>query len=142
MARGNQHRRVALLLDNIESDYPVEMIRGVLRATRAANVNTLIVPGGWVLEGQAPAARGFVFDLVARSAVDGLLLMSGCLSNMCGAAAFRQWLDRFGDIPRVSIGLSLSDVPSVSVDNGSGMYDVVKHLIEVHGRRRIGCIRL
>jgi hypothetical protein len=39
-----KQRRVALLIDNIESDYQTEMISGVLRATRAANVNALILP--------------------------------------------------------------------------------------------------
>ncbi len=134
-------RRIALLLDTLDSDYQTEVIEGVLRATRASNVNTLIIPGGLVPKPGTRTSRGFLFDFVARSKVDGLLLLSGSLSNQCGSASFRRWFEQFAPIPSVNIGLVFDDVPSVGCDNETGMYQVVSHLIQVHGKRRIACVR-
>ena len=44
-------RRIVVLIDNIESDYQLEMLSGVLRATRTSSVNTLIVAGGRLSDG-------------------------------------------------------------------------------------------
>lgn len=133
--------RVALLLDSIDSDYQVEIIRGALRATKTTNARTLIAPGGWLGMDGNPREKNFLFDFIHRAQVDGLLLVSGSLSNHCGVAQMKNWLKRFEAIPMVSIGLNLVDIPSVTVNNHSGLYTIVSHLIEVHGHKRIGCFR-
>ena len=43
-------------------------------------------------------------------------------------------------MPIVNIGLALEGIPSLLTDNHQGMHDVVTHLIEVHGHRRIAYI--
>ena len=134
-------RRILVLIDNIESDYQIEAISGVLRATRAANVNAVIIPGGWLSTAQKPTARNFVYDFIPDAAVDGILVLAGSLSNQCGVSEFTAWLKRFANIPVICIGLDIPNYPSVFVDNGVGMYAAVSHLIERHGRRKIGCFR-
>lgn len=134
-------RRILILIDNIESDYQIEAISGVLRATRASNVNTVIVTGGWLATDQSPTPRNFVYDLIPEATVDGILVMAGSLSNQCGVERFTTWLGRFGKVPIVCIGLDIAGYPSVFVDNGVGTYAAVSHLVEHHGRRKIGCFR-
>src|SRR5688500_17289887 len=102
-------RRVLVLIDNIESDYQVEMLSGVLRATRASNVNALIVAGGRSSTESQPTMRNFVYDLIPQAAVDGILVLAGSLSNQSGVAVFGKWLERFGSTPLVCIGL---DIPA------------------------------
>jgi hypothetical protein len=41
----------------------------------------------------------------------------------------------------VSVGAPLSEVPSITVDNGVGVARLVEHLIQTHGARNIACIR-
>jgi DNA-binding LacI/PurR family transcriptional regulator len=134
-------RRVLVLIDNIESDYQIEVISGVLRATRAANVNAVIVAGGWVSTDNYPTYRNFVYDFIPQAAVDGILVLAGSLSNHVGIAAFQKWLSRFAPVPIVCIGLEIEGRPSVFVDNAVGMKAAVNHLIEKHGRRKIGFFR-
>lgn len=136
------HSRIALLLDNIESDYQIEMIRGVLRATRASNVNVVIAPGGRVASDGVASERNFLFDFIRTAEVDGLMAVSGSLSNHCGIDAFGGWLlEHFPNLPTISVGIKMPNFPSVSVDNASGMYAVISHLIEDHGKRHIACFR-
>jgi sigma-B regulation protein RsbU (phosphoserine phosphatase) len=133
-------RRVLVIIDSIESDYQVEAISGVVRATRASDANLAIVTGGWLGTSQHPVARNFVYDLIPDAAVDGMVVMAGSLSHQCGIEHFRAWLGRFR-VPVVCMGIDISGFTSVFVDNGIGTYAAVSHLIERHGRRRIACLR-
>jgi hypothetical protein len=57
--------RIAVLIDHVESDYHLEIISGVLRATRAAQVRTLVVAGGWLGTQEKPVTRNFIYGLLA-----------------------------------------------------------------------------
>jgi hypothetical protein len=117
---------IALLIDHLESPYAAELVAGVLRATRLARVRTLIVPGGWLAPpGSDPAVRNFVYELLAETRVDGILISAGSLSNHSGLEHFRSWLHRFRHLPSGAIGLDVVTVPSVHVDNEPGMYDAI-----------------
>jgi DNA-binding LacI/PurR family transcriptional regulator len=131
-------RRIVVLIDSIESDYQIEIVSGVLRATRASNVNTLIVAGGPL---SSTTRRNFVYDLLPDAKIDGVLVAAGSLSNLSGVASFESWLKCFGKLPVVCIGLDIAGCPSVFVDNGMAAYGIVTHLIERHGRRKFVCLR-
>lgn len=133
-------RRVLTLIDNLESDYQIEAISGVVRATRASNANLAIVTGGWLGTAQRPMPRNFVYDLIPGAAVDGLVVMAGSVSNQCGVGHFRSWLEKF-QVPAVCMGIDVPGFASVFVDNGVGTHAAVSHLIERHGRRKIACLR-
>lgn len=135
-------RRIAVLLDHIESDYPVEVIRGVLRAARSFRARVLVVSGGCLAGSHGPAVvRNFVYDLVAQADLDGLVILAGSLSNTAGLERFRSWVEGYVRLPCVFVGVDQGDRPSVYADNAAGIRAVVSHLIEVHGKRRIAFLR-
>lgn len=134
--------RIAVLLDHIESDYPVEVLRGVLRAARSSRARVLVVPGGALAATQGPAVvRNFAYELLAQARVDGLVILAGSLSNVAGLERFRSWVESFVRLPCVFVGIDQGDRPSVFADNAAGIRAVVSHLIEVHGKRRIAFLR-
>ncbi len=134
--------RIAVLIDHVEADYHTEIICGVLRSASAARVRTLVVAGGWLGHlGGPPMTRNFVYDLLERAAVDGLVLLAGSLSNYSGLPRFNEWVAQFSRIPSVSIGVELPSLPTVRADNEHGVYAVVSHLIEKHKRHRIAMLR-
>jgi DNA-binding LacI/PurR family transcriptional regulator len=134
--------RIAVLLDHIESDYPVEVVRGVLRAARSSRARVLVIPGGALSSPRAPVVvRNFVYDLVAQARVDGLVVLAGSLSNLAGVERFRTWVEGFVRLPCVFVGIDQGDRPSVFADNAAGIHAVVSHLIETHGKRRIAFLR-
>jgi DNA-binding LacI/PurR family transcriptional regulator len=138
----SQFPRIAVLLDHIESDYHEEVVAGVHRAARASRVRVVIVAGGWLGQPpEEPVTRNFIYDRVRQARVDGIIVLGGSLANFCGLTRFRQWMRDFRDVPSVTIGLDLDDLPCVRADNEAGVRAVVRHLIEVHGRRRIACVR-
>ena len=77
-------------------------------------------------------------DLSAAERVDGLLI-TGTMGNYVTTAEFASFVNRYRPLPMVGIAQT-PGIPSVVVDNGKGMRDLVTHLIEVHGYRRIAFI--
>jgi phosphoserine phosphatase RsbU/P len=137
----NQPLRIAVLIDHIESDYHVDVLRGVVRAAHASRTKVLILTGGWLSPSDDDlVARNFIYNLLLASRVDGLLVMAGSLSNACGLDRFLQWLGQFKHLPVVTVGLDVPQYPSVFVDNEIGLFQVVSHLIEQHHRNRISFI--
>ncbi len=133
--------RIAFLVDNLTSEYPADLAQGVLRAARQMQARVLIIPGGELgLEPSHPVVRNFVYDWLRAAQVDGLVVAAGSLSNHVGVERLREWLQAFAHLPCMAIGLDLGGVPSVHVNNESGMHDLVDHMIRVHSRRRIAFI--
>jgi DNA-binding LacI/PurR family transcriptional regulator len=133
--------RIAVLLDHIESEYPVAILLGVLRGARLSRARVFVFLGGWLPSAtEPPIVRNFIYDFLRTAGFDGIIAMAGSLSNYCGIDPFRAWLTRFAGMPLVTLGLPIEGFPSVYADNGVGTYAAVSHLIEEHTRRRLAFI--
>ncbi len=105
------------------------------RARRRSRVFT-----GGVL-GACAVPRNSAYDLASPENVDGLLIMSGTLANTVGPEALARFCERYRPLPLCSIAVALPGVPSVLVDNAARMRELVLHLVEDHGYRRLAFIR-
>jgi diguanylate cyclase (GGDEF)-like protein len=133
---------IGLLVDWLEDRYQNTVISGVMDAALEHDVNLICFAGGGL---DSPLhfgkQRNRIFDLVGPKCVDALLLMSGTLANYIGPAAMARYCKRFSPLPTCSIAVALEGIPSILVDNATGMRQAVVHLITVHGCRRIAFIR-
>ena len=145
---GPQHTRptIGLLIEFVtdEGGYQAALWAGVADAARALDANLICFAGGTL--GFSPLdeykmQRNRIYDLIVPDNVDGLVISSGSLSSSVSAEEFEGFCDRYRSFPLVSIGLALEGIPSVLIDNVQGLHDVISHLIEAHGCRRIGFIR-
>ena len=141
--KGRPRRRVALLMDAIEDDYQVGIVRGAASAAQHEGLELWCLAGGVVgdqLE-DPRCVRNFLFDLLRPRDFDGLLVLSGSLGNHLGVSAFDGWLKRYSAVPMVSVGVELASCQNVIADGAAGMREVLSHLIEQHNHRRIAFIR-
>lgn len=143
MALRSLKRRVALLMDATEDDYQVGILRGISRAAEPNNVQLVCIAGGVVGDPARDhrSQRNFSFDLVEPHRFDGIIALSGALGNQVGVAGFSRFLERFRGRPIVNLGIEVPGMHSISVAGGTGMLDVVRHLIKVHNHRRIAFVR-
>ena len=75
-----------------------------------------------------------LYRQIQPSTLDGLILVNPALPRL--------HREVFGPVPVVDIGFSTEDVvTSILVDNHEGMRAAVRHLIEIHGRRRLAFIK-
>lgn len=84
---------------------------------------------------------GVVFDLVRPDRFDGLIVWTTTLQSFVGREAMEAFCHRFDPLPMVSVEQSMQGAAGVLVDERQGMRDVVNHLIDVHGHRRIAFVR-
>jgi len=138
---GERSPLIGVLLDHIESDYHVELIESAVRVATRRGARTLILPGGALnKEGVPGRSRGFLYSYLKAADIDGLLLMGGSLSNYSGAEGFERFSRTLPSIPTVVIGLDSATAMTVAVNNHDGVSQIVDHLVDTHGRRKLAYI--
>jgi DNA-binding LacI/PurR family transcriptional regulator len=133
---------VALLLDTFDDEYVVAMVRGALAAAKEAGVSILCVPGGRIADPDAErAARNFAFDAVTSENVSGVVAVSSVIGSAIGPVELSRWLERYRGLVTYCAGVPIAGLPSIEVDNASGIRELVLHLIRVHESRKIAFVR-
>jgi DNA-binding LacI/PurR family transcriptional regulator len=139
---GGRAPTLGVLVDWLGHHYQCAVLRGVTRAATAAGANLLCFVGGELpLDPLKSEVRHRIYDLVGPSSVDGVLLLGSTMSHAVGAAGLQRFCERFRALPMCNVGERVGDLPCVSVSNEAGMREVVLHLIERHGARRIAFVR-
>ena len=87
------------------------------------------------------AARNVAFELVNRETVSGVVAVTSVIGSAVGPAELGKWLERFAGLPLCCVGVDVAGKVVVEVDNAGGMRELVLHLAQKHGRRRIAFIR-
>lgn len=79
-----------------------------------------------------------VFDAAEENmAIDGLILFGGFIAEDITTAELDKYLDKFPDMPMVSIAMSYPGKSSLLVDNERGTFKVVRHMIKEHGCTKV-----
>lgn len=131
----------ALLVESLDDEHEVSVVRGAALSAREQNLTLLCVAGG-VIDAPEPErrTRNFAFDLVGADNVSGVLALTSAIGTAIGPTGMVAWLRRYQGLPSCSLGVRVEGSSSVTVDNGSGMREAVEHLITVHHRQRIAFI--
>ena len=130
--------RLALLTDNLTSDYQATVRAGLQRAARERGFGLTVFMGrGLDHPDLCARTQNQIFDWVGRAHVDGVVLTGSALASYSGTAAVRRLAERLAPLPTVSIGLALPHTPPSTIDNRGGMRSAVEHLIRAHKCTRI-----
>lgn len=133
---------LALLIDTLDDEYQVAVVRGALSAARDLGISVLCVPGGRVRDGTPErAARNVAFELVNAETVSGVVAVSSVIGSAIGPSELTPWLGRFKGVPLCCVGVACPGYTSVEVDNSTGIRDLVLHLGRDHGRKHIAFVR-
>ena len=124
-------RVVGLLLNNLHNDFFVPLLNGVEAVVREKGYNLIIAT-------YHASSRNQMNPPIGPHNTDGLLVFSDGLFDedlaSLNASGFPMVLVHRTPPPSLSI-------PSVTVENEEVTYQLVNHLIQVHGRRRIMFLR-
>ncbi len=137
-------RRVTLglLIDWCKDPYQNAVFTAIARACVEYDVNLLCATGGnldpndlfW-------SQRNILYEFIGQHNVDGLIVMGGNIGTFIGPVRLQQYLQRYRPLTAVCIAYELDGTPSVLVNNQIGLREVLEHLVDAHGYRRIGFIR-
>ncbi len=137
----SSRRTVGVLLDKmglVPGGYEEE-VRNALHASSIELGVDLILFYGDVIDasGSERSGSNAIYDLITSDTVDGIIAVSSSLEAVCGTTRLAEFLDRFRALPRCSVGIELPGVPSVIVSGTRAMAELLDHVIDVHGARRI-----
>ena len=142
MGSGQGRERVGFVLASLHVGASLEVWPAVAREAEKADVDLFCFPGGRIgLRAGHEASRNAAYELAARAPLDGILVWSSSLCGTADAAEVDRFIDRYRDLPLVSLSTGVTGVPLVSIDYYQGMRDAVRHVIRVHGFRQLAFLR-
>jgi PAS domain S-box-containing protein len=138
----NSRPTIGLLIGRLgDVGYAAQIWPGVADVAEERDVNLIcFVGGGLRAAHEFESQRNVAYDLASPENVDGLIAMSGSIGQYIGPEQLRHFYERYHPLPMVSVAMALDGIPSISVDNKTGMRDAITHLIEVHKFSRIAFI--
>ncbi len=138
---GGRRLTIGFLVSYLTEDYAAELWRGLARAAEKRDVDLLAIDGGAIEDPyEIHRQKATVYSVIRNVALDGLVVTAGSIGNFADDARMREFLRSLPPVPQVLIGKPVGDWPCVLVDNRMGMRELVSHLIEEHGRRRISFV--
>ncbi len=130
---------IGLLVDTLFDAYEEAIWNGVMSTAAALDANVLAFVGGAYAERRE--GQKAVFDLIHPDNVDGLVTLSASIGNLIPSEDLVLRLRQFGALPHVSVSKRIPGIPSVLLDNETGLRALIDHLVVAHGRTRIAFIR-
>ncbi len=137
-----RRKRIGLQTSRLEYGYGVKIWQGAVECAAQYDADLIIFPGR-----NLEAPHGFdyqynrIFDLMSSKNLDALILVTTLVMNYVDEEGLRAFSSRFKNFPLVSIGAAIPGVPSILVDNRSGVRDIVRHFVTKHAARRIAFVR-
>ena len=114
---------------------------GLIDAARQRKANLIIFAGGALEDpNRFDTQRSRIFELAGSENVDGLIIGSDFLGHYVGAERIKQFCAHYHPLPIVKYEPYVEGYPTLLFDFYQGMYDLVMHLVEVHGLRKIAYI--
>lgn len=115
----------------------------MIKAAKTYDVNLFVFAGGAV--DYAPynpfeKNLNLIYDLVNKESIDGLII-SCTIGNFISPDRFKEFCDQFSPIPLISIIGHVKGLPDVHLNNKDGMEDIITHLINHHGFKRLAFIK-
>lgn len=150
MSDNSQNRRrirIAMLVSHLEDDFDDAVCEGAMMAAKEYDVNLIVLPGRYIDAIYADKIRteyeyqyNTLFELAKYDGFDALLVLIGTIGSHLDKKRRIDFLKKFGDIPIVTLTSQIEGYPCISVDNRTGLIQVIEHLINVHDCRRIGFV--
>ncbi|MGL4737318.1 MAG: diguanylate cyclase domain-containing protein [Cellulosilyticaceae bacterium] len=134
-------KTIGVVLGSFEEACQMEILAGMSAYFKQHRINLNIFVGA-TLEGYASYNGSYTVlaGLISSTKVDGLLFMGGAMANLLSADQLTRFVSQFSHIPSLSISSPIAGIPSLLVDNFSGIAEIVSHLICTHDCKNIAFI--
>ncbi len=137
-----KRQTIGFQITNLVEEYPKPIWRGIVDRAEELDVNVVIYRGESF---NTPYGFGYqcnaILDLINPHYLDALILATGTICNFISKEQFNAYIQKLHPIPLVSISIAIPGIPSILVDNQSGIKEGVRHLVLQHKRKKIAFIK-
>jgi diguanylate cyclase (GGDEF)-like protein len=132
------HFKFGLVINDVNADYYCELEHGVSDFCSSHNCSLYVYEMGktdcsfdeYGYQKRAAAS------LINTKNLDGLIFLSSLQTDKTADEKKFRYVKCFSPLPVVSLGADIPEIPSIIVDNETGIRSIICHLIEKHGCRR------
>jgi signal transduction histidine kinase/DNA-binding LacI/PurR family transcriptional regulator len=135
-------KTVGVFVSQVGRVWGLDYMAAITDAAEAHDINLICFVGGKptaiTTPGQMAPSYG-LYDLAQTADLAGIVL-SADLGHSVPGEDIRSFAQNFGKIPMAATALEVENIPSLIVDSIGGMRMMIRHLIELHGYKRIAFI--
>ncbi len=133
---------LGLIIADIECAWSIPQWLGVHDGAKEHDVNLICFAGSSLRSPSwSHAQNNVLYDLIDPAQLDGLILWTAGFDNYVSQAEVLEFCTKYHPLPIVCAENALPGFPSVLMDQEQAIHEVMVHMIEVHGYRRIGFIQ-
>ena len=114
---------------------------GVIDTASKYKINIFCYTGRYLQKSGHYRQPNIIYEQINSSKLDGLVVWTPFLIRQADKKAVSDFFQRFSHIPVISAGLKIDGLPAVTSKMKEGMEEVLRHLIEDHGYKRIAFIK-
>jgi len=135
-------KTIAVLGAQLRRAWGADFMAGVLDSAKIHDMNVVYFIGGKpiAIATQQNRPSYGLYDLIKPDQFDGILLAAD-ISHGPSPEEIRNFCRIFAPTPISSFAVQTESVSAFIADNDGGMRAMIRHLIEVHGYKRIAFIR-
>jgi signal transduction histidine kinase/DNA-binding LacI/PurR family transcriptional regulator len=138
----NGRPTIGYLAFGIADDVGTAIWTGIADSAKRRDVNLICFVGEKLRDPNGFLAQANVlYDLVDPTLIDGLIIWASAISSFVDQQECAAFIKGYHPLPTINLGTALPGIPSVRIENYQGVREVMIHLIEVHGHRRLAFIR-
>ncbi|MCR4579022.1 MAG: GGDEF domain-containing protein [Treponema sp.] len=127
-------KKIAVLTCGWSTYFVQAFINGLIKATKDKNIDVyLFTAYNYTEYSGFLNYTGFsIFNLIHYEDFDGVIVLSDLIGNARILEKERQKILKAG-IPAITINKALTGLSCIRVDNYTGLYEMMEHMIKVHG---------
>ncbi|MFP4362671.1 MAG: ATP-binding protein [Spirochaetia bacterium] len=142
MGKKKWRKTVALFLDRIEMYYQKNFWAGIGEYLEKKGIRLFVVAGGPIESSDYDLLFNCrIYSLLNIPIIDGIIIVAGALGHFSEKERIQKFCSSFSDKKVISLGLLIENIVSVAGDNETGISDLISHLIEAHGCKRIAFVQ-
>lgn len=139
--------RLGLLISHLEDEFDNSVCEGAMIAAQLHDTDLVVLPGRYIDAVYADKIRteyeyqyNTVFDLADLGGFDALLLLIGTIGSHLDKEKRKKFIERFANIPVITLASRVEGCSSITIDNRTGLTQIIEHLICDHKCQRIGFV--
>jgi DNA-binding LacI/PurR family transcriptional regulator len=138
----NARLTIGFLTRKLTYTWALSQVQGMVDACRERDVNLICFPGSIIFHPDGyEAERNIVYDLASAAELDGLIISTSAITgSVPDEKGVQDFYSRFHPRPIVGLERPLTGVPTILKTEYESMGELLTHLIEDHGYRRIAYI--
>ncbi|MBI9098079.1 MAG: substrate-binding domain-containing protein [Spirochaetaceae bacterium] len=138
----NNNLHIGILTIDMENKYPELVWKSLKKFAEMNQINiTFFVGNALKSPYGSESGHNVIYDQINPALFDGLIMVSGVLANFISLDEYTTFIESLGKIPIVSLSIKINNIPSILIDNKSGIRDCVSHLIIDHGYKHIAFLK-